>query len=65
MKFNKAMEALKRTQTAMKVELENTIVQLKNWKKSLIRRMIQAEDRISGLKDKIEDLDQISKEKEN
>lgn len=33
MKFNKAMEALKRTQTAMKVELENTIVQLKNWKK--------------------------------
>lgn len=53
------METLKRTHTTTRMELKVPKAQLENAKETLTNRMSQAEDRISVLKDKIEDLDQI------
>ena len=60
--FNKEIEILKRTQDEMKMELKNPTTYLDNSKGSLTGRMNQAEDRISGLENKVDDLDQIRKE---
>lgn len=62
--FNQAIETPKRTQTEMKMEWEIPVSQLGNPKESLAGRMDQAEDRTSDLKDKVEDLDQITKQNE-
>ena len=48
----------------MKKELKNPRTYLENSKGSLTGRMNQTEDRISGLEDKVDDLDQIRKEYE-
>lgn len=55
---------LKKTYTVMNMELKNPNNLIRNSKESLICRMNQAQGRISGLKDKIENLDQIRKENE-
>lgn len=44
----------------MKMEFPNQIIQLENSKEIFTSRMSHAEDQISGLKDKVEALDQIS-----
>lgn len=44
----------------MTMEMKNTITHLKSSNESLTSRMNSAEDRISGPKAKVEDLDQIS-----
>lgn len=62
--FNQAVETLKRTQTEMKMEWKTPVTQLGNPKESLAGRMDQAEDRTSDLKDKVEGLDQITKQNE-
>lgn len=49
---------LRRSQTEMKMELKNSITLLEHLKKSLTNSMSQAEDIISGLEDKEENLDQ-------
>lgn len=41
--------------------MKNLVTQVGNSKEILTSRIKQTEDRISGLKDKIEDLDQIRK----
>lgn len=48
-------------QVAIKMTLKSPITQLENSKESLTSRMNHSEDRISGLKDKIGDLDKIIK----
>lgn len=55
---------LKKTYTVMNMELKNPNNLIRNSKESLICRMNQAQGRISGLKEKIENLDQIRKENE-
>ena len=55
---------LKKTYTVMNMELKNPNNLIRNSKESLICRMNQAQGRISGLKEKIENLDQIRKEYE-
>lgn len=42
------------------MEFPNQIIQLENSKEIFTSRMSHAEDQISGLKDKVEALDQIS-----
>lgn len=59
--FSKEIGTFKKTQTEMRMELKNPITLLENPNKSLTSRMNQVEDRISGLKDKAEDLDNKSK----
>lgn len=49
----------------MKMEFPNQIIQLENSKEIFTSRMSHAEDQISGLKDKVEALDQISNGKKN
>lgn len=44
----------------MKMDFPNQIIQLENSKEIFTSRMSHAEDQISGLKDKVEALDQIS-----
>lgn len=56
-KSNQETETLKRTQSEMKTKLKNPITQLESFTSS----MDQAKDRISGLQNKIHDLDQINK----
>ena len=56
------IETLMRTQVEMKMKQKNPVVQLENSMKGLAIRMNQAEDRVSRLEDKIEDIDQISEE---
>ena len=48
-------------QVAIKIKLKSPKTQLENSKESLTSRMIHSDDRISGLKGKIEDLDKIIK----
>ena len=59
--FNKDIEALKRNQTEMKMELKSPVNQLENSRESPTSRMNKTDDRTSGLKDKIEVQVQISK----
>lgn len=47
----------------MKMEFQNQMIQLENSKEIFTSRMNHTEDQISGLKDKVEALDQISNEK--
>lgn len=47
------------------MEFPNQIIQLENLKEIFTSRMSHAEDQISGLKDKVEALDQISNGKKN
>lgn len=54
-KFNKEMETLKRTQVEMSIELKNSVVLLENSKERLTNKMNQ-NDKITGHKDKVEDL---------
>lgn len=58
---NPLQEILRKTQNKIKTELKNLVTQVGNSKEILTSRIKQTEDRISGLKDKIEDLDQIRK----
>lgn len=57
-------EILKKTQNKTKTGLKNLVTQEGDSKEFLTSRIYQAEHRISGLKDKIEDLDQIRKRHE-
>ena len=58
--LSKEIETLRRTQVELKMKLKNPTFRLEK-KKSLTSRMNQAEDRISGLNDKVEDLDKYTK----
>ena len=49
----------------MRIKLKNPIAQLENPKKSLMSRMNQAENSTSGLNDKSEDLNHITKRYEH
>ena len=49
----------------MRIKLKNPIAQLENPKKSLTSRMNQAENSTSGLNDKSEDLNHITKRYEH
>lgn len=44
------------------MELKSPVAQLENSKENLTNRMNYTEDRIPGLKDKVEDLDRIIRE---
>lgn len=46
----------------MKMELKTSTFQLENSEESLTSRTGQVDARLSGLKDKIEELDHVSKE---
>lgn len=54
-------EILKKSQNKTKTGLKNLVTQEGDSKEFLTRKINQTEDRISGLKDKIEYLDQIRK----
>jgi hypothetical protein len=62
--FNKEIENLKRTNAKMKMGLKNSVSQIENPEESIARRTEQTEDRIAGLKDKGETLNEIDKENE-
>lgn len=63
-KLNKEIETQMRTQYEMEMELKDPIAQLEDPKGSLANTMNQAKNRISGLEDKGEYLDQIINEHE-
>ena len=56
--------AMLKTYTEMNMELKNPNSPIRNSKESFVSRMNQAKGRIPGLKDKVENLDQIRKEYE-
>lgn len=58
---NTELETLKRTHAELKVELKNPITLLENSTERSTKMTNQTEDRKSGLKDKVEALDQINK----
>lgn len=60
--FNQETETLKSTLGEMKVSLRNPIAQQQNSKECLTYRMNQTEGKLSDFEDKIEGVDQISKE---
>lgn len=60
--IKEVVETLKRTQTDMILELNNPNNSTTNLKGKPARRVNQADDTVSGLEDKVEDLDQILKE---
>lgn len=62
--FNNNRKIMKRTQITMMMELKNSITQLRKLGKNLISRINKVEDKISGLKDKIHDMDCLCKEYE-
>lgn len=61
MEFHKELDTWKKIQATMKMEWESPVAQLENSKESHTSRLNQAED---GLKDKVEDVQQINKEYE-
>lgn len=63
MEFYKEIETLKSTQAEMKLELKHPTIQLENSKENITCRMDQVENRIPGLKDKAEYLEQKNKKK--
>lgn len=56
---------MKRTQADMKMKLKNSKTLFGISKESFRHRMDQAEDRILRLKDKVEELDHVSKYSKN
>lgn len=62
--FNKEIQTLARTQDEMKMDWKSPIIQPEKSKETLTSRMNQAGDRLSGLEDKVQDLDKIRKEYE-
>lgn len=59
MEFSKEKETLNKTQAEMRNELKNPVAQLEISKESLISWMNQAKDKLLGLKNRVEHLDEI------
>ena len=60
--FNKKIETLKSTKVKLEIQLKNLKTHLENPMLSFARRMNQTENRTIRLEDKVEGLDEISKE---